>query len=124
MARGFALVGMIAVHGAARGRGRGGNSSLEWRLFAGHSAALFATLAGVSLAFMTGRNPRRGRTARGHGCPSGARAGAVLIGLSIKPAGAAGLQHPHLLRLMFLVAIPFTPPACGGCWCPRRSSPW
>ena len=61
MARGIALIGMIAVH-VLPATNAAGEPSLEWTLFAGHSAALFATLAGVSLAFMTGgRTPRHGR---------------------------------------------------------------
>ena len=88
----------------------GGNPSLEWRLFAGHSAALFATLAGVSLAFMTGgRNPRRGR--------DGARARVsilvralvlFLIGLSINLLELPVYNILIYYGLMFLVAIPFT----------------
>lgn len=71
VARGFALVGMIAVHVLPAVADVEGNPSLEWRLFAGHSAALFATLAGVSLAFMTGGATRGvAGTGRGHGCPS------------------------------------------------------
>jgi len=85
VARGFALIGMIAVH-VLSATNAAGEPSLEWTLFAGHSAALFATLAGVSLAFMTGgRTPRpasrglpaaaslhggRPVTAPGHGSPS------------------------------------------------------
>ena len=65
VARGFALIGMIAVHVLPSTVGPEDDPSLEWTLFAGHSAALFAMLAGVSLAFMTGgRHPRTGRDGR------------------------------------------------------------
>ena len=54
MARGIALIGMIAVHTIEAGT-RTGDMSLAWTLAAGKSAALFALLGGVGIAFMTGR---------------------------------------------------------------------
>ena len=41
----------VAVHVLPAVADVEGNPSLEWRLFAGHSAALFATLAGVSVEY-------------------------------------------------------------------------
>ena len=65
VARGFALVGMIAVHTLPASVGTTDQPSLAWALFGGHSAALFAVPAGVGLAFLTGgRNPRKGLEAR------------------------------------------------------------
>ena len=54
MARGIALIGMIAVHTIEAGN-RTGDMSLAWTLAAGKSAALFALLGGVGIALMTGR---------------------------------------------------------------------
>lgn len=62
-ARGFALLGMIAVHTIPPYFENTFTPTLSWSLFAGHASALFALLAGISLALLTGgRNPhRRGR---------------------------------------------------------------
>ncbi|KIC69672.1 DUF1624 domain-containing protein [Kocuria rhizophila] len=110
VARGFALVGMIAVHVLPAVADVEGNPSLEWRLFAGHSAALFATLAGVSLAFMTGgRNPRRGRDGTRARVSILVRALVLfLIGLSINLLELPVYNILIYYGLMFLVAIPFT----------------
>lgn len=53
-ARGIALIGMVAVH-TMSAADADGNMSLTWWLAAGKSAALFAVLGGVGLAFMSGR---------------------------------------------------------------------
>lgn len=110
VARGFALIGMVAVHVLPSSIDAEGTPSLEWTLFAGHSAALFAVLAGVSLAFMTGgRNPRQGREG------SRARVSILVRALTLFAIGLTlnGLDLPvfNILiyyGLMFLVAIPFT----------------
>ncbi|MEJ6019149.1 DUF418 domain-containing protein [Corynebacterium sp. H113] len=52
VARGFALIGMVLVHTFPTSID--GEQTLMWLLFSGKSAPLFAVLAGVSLAFMTG----------------------------------------------------------------------
>src|SRR3712207_8805694 len=49
-ARGIALVGMMAVHNF-EATDQDGELSLAWSLAAGKSAALFALLAGVGIAF-------------------------------------------------------------------------
>ncbi len=54
MARGIALIGMIAVHTIEAGTSNG-EMSLAWTLAAGKSSALFALLGGVGIAFLTGR---------------------------------------------------------------------
>ncbi len=60
-ARGVALLGMIAVHTLPSNFGSTDVPTLSWSLFAGDAAALFALLAGISLALLTGgRNPHRG----------------------------------------------------------------
>lgn len=52
---------MIAVHTLPAEDEITGDPTLAFSLFGGRSAALFAVLAGVALAFMTGRTaPRRG----------------------------------------------------------------
>ncbi|MDO4918414.1 DUF418 domain-containing protein [Kocuria sp.] len=110
VARGFALVGMVAVHVLPAVADADGNPSLEWRLFAGHSAALFATLAGVSLAFMTGgRNPRRGRDGTRARVSILVRALVLfLIGLTVNLIALPVDDILIYYGLMFLLAIPFT----------------
>lgn len=59
-ARGIALLGMVAVHTLPVSFDNTDVPTLSWTLFAGDAAALFALLAGVSLALLTGgRNPHR-----------------------------------------------------------------
>ncbi len=59
-ARGIALFGMVAVH-TLSAADADGDLSLAWWLASGKSAALFAVLGGVGLAFMGGRlRPPRG----------------------------------------------------------------
>jgi uncharacterized membrane protein YeiB len=53
-ARGLALIGMIAVHSFSESGPDGAASGVQV-VAAGRSAALFAVLAGVAIAFMTGR---------------------------------------------------------------------
>ncbi len=61
MARCLALLGMVATH-VLDERDPDGTLSFAQALAGGRSAALFAVLAGVSLALMTGRRePVRGR---------------------------------------------------------------
>ncbi|MDO5697557.1 MAG: heparan-alpha-glucosaminide N-acetyltransferase domain-containing protein [Dermatophilus congolensis] len=59
-ARGIALIGMVAVH-TMSAENADGDLSMAWWLASGKSAALFAVLGGVGLAFMSGRRrPPRG----------------------------------------------------------------
>src|SRR3954468_8624567 len=61
VARCLALVGMVSVH-VVPARAANGQLTLAHNLAAGRSAALFAVLAGVSLALMTGGETQvRGR---------------------------------------------------------------
>ncbi|MFF0988877.1 heparan-alpha-glucosaminide N-acetyltransferase domain-containing protein [Kocuria nitroreducens] len=61
-ARGLALIGMIAIHILPSWDPETFEPTVQWTVFAGRSAALFALLAGVGLAFSTGgRTPRTGR---------------------------------------------------------------
>lgn len=110
VARGFALIGMVAVHTLPETRNESGAPSLEWTLFAGHSAALFAVLAGVSLAFMTGgATPRRGLEGRRARVAIGVRAVVLLlIGLTVNLLAFPAFNILIYYALMFLLAVPFT----------------
>ena len=109
VARGLALVGMMATH-AFDTIGEDGNPTLVHVLAGGRAAATFVLLAGVSLAFLSG-----GRTAvRGRG-RIGASAGLAVRAVLI---GAIGLALGYLAPfngiagilsfygLFFLLAIP------------------
>ena len=108
-ARGIALFGMMAVHNISAVDAEG-ETSLAWTLAAGKSAALFALLAGVGVAFATGRRQRpTARTWPGHAAALLVRAliiGAVglLLG-SVVPTGFASVILPYY-ALLFVFAIP------------------
>jgi uncharacterized membrane protein YeiB len=108
-ARGVALFGMMAVHNISA-VGDDGEASLAWTLAAGKSAALFALLAGVGVAFATGRRTRpTARTWPGHAAGLLVRAliiGAVglLLG-SVVPDDYAAVILPYY-ALLFVFAIP------------------
>ena len=95
-ARGLALVGLTAVHFLPQSYPDNDRPTLSWLLFAGDSAALFALLAGVSLAFSTGgRRPSRGRDLTAD------RAGlAVPQGGPSAYDGRAGRHTEHLAPLL------------------------
>jgi uncharacterized membrane protein len=108
-ARGIALVGMMAVHNFSA-TDEDGDLSLAWSLAAGKSAALFALLAGVGIAFASG-----GRR-RPTGCRWTAEAAsllvrAVLIGAVglllgfVVPADFASVILPYY-AVLFLLAVP------------------
>lgn len=79
VARCLALLGMIATH-VLEARDRDGDLLLAQALAGGRAAALFAVLAGVSLALMSGRSePVRGRERVARSAGIAVRA--VLIGL-------------------------------------------
>lgn len=109
-ARGFALIGMIAVHTLPASQGTTDDPSLAWVLFGGHSAALFAVLAGVSLAFLTGgRNPRKGL--EGKRARVGIAVRALLlfaIGLLLNFLDFPAFNILTYYGVMFLLAVPFT----------------
>ena len=96
-ARGLALIGMIAVHILPAFDPETFGPTLPWELFAGRAAALFALLAGLSLAFSSGgRTPHRGRAL------TATRAGLVVRALLIAAVGLAINE-----------AMPSTAPALG-----------
>lgn len=106
-ARGFALLGMIAVHILPAYSPYTGRPTVVWQLLAGNAAALFALLAGISVALITGaNNPYTGRKMRR------ARSSLVVRALLIFLLGMALSQLPirvyNILPyygLMFLVAV-------------------
>ncbi|MFI7584720.1 heparan-alpha-glucosaminide N-acetyltransferase domain-containing protein [Kocuria sp. M1N1S27] len=111
-ARGLALVGLTAVHFLPDSYPENNRPTLSWLLFAGDSAALFALLAGVGLAFSTGgRRPRKGRDLTAD------RAGIVVRALLIMAVGLTiGYLMPEVppavnilvhYGLFFLLALPF-----------------
>lgn len=126
VARGLALLGMFAVHIYPAGTPEG-DVSLPWALASGRSSALFAVLAGIGLAFMTGRRrrvtlgtlPRRARVPVIRGVLI------TLVGLLL--GAAVGTEHllvilPYL-GVMFVLALPLLmlrPPvliALWAAWC-------
>ncbi|WP_242623053.1 heparan-alpha-glucosaminide N-acetyltransferase domain-containing protein [Pseudonocardia sediminis] len=108
VARGIALLGMIAVH-ALVGITDDGAPTTSYMTFGGRSAALFAVLTGVAFAFMTRRRRvRPGAEARAAAAALGARAcGLLLIGLALgwtDPEIAAVIMPYY--AVMFVLAIP------------------
>ncbi|MEP7160586.1 MAG: heparan-alpha-glucosaminide N-acetyltransferase domain-containing protein [Dermatophilaceae bacterium] len=111
-ARGIALIGMIAVH-TFESTNDAGDMSLAWVLASGKASALFAVLAGVGLAFMTGRTrPPRGRDAlRAATIPLVRGALIVIIGLvlgGIVDVGDASVVLAYL-GVMFVMAAVVVP---------------
>ncbi|WP_424348285.1 heparan-alpha-glucosaminide N-acetyltransferase domain-containing protein [Kocuria sp. CH-021] len=110
-ARGLALIGMIAVHVLPVHDPETFEPTLQWSLFGGRAAALFALLAGLSLAFSSGgRTPHRGRAL------TATRAGLVVrallitsVGLAINqvmPSPAPALGILVYYGAFFLLAVP------------------
>lgn len=110
-ARGLALIGMIAVHILPSHDPETFEPTLQWTLFGGRAAALFALLAGLSLAFSSGgRTPHRGREL------TATRAGLVVralliavVGLGINelmPSPAPALGILVYYGAFFLLAVP------------------
>lgn len=108
VARCLALLGMVATHVLEERDADGSLTSAQW-LAGGRASALFAVLAGVSLALMTGRRtPVRGpeRTRRSLGLA--VRAALIaLLGLAL-----GGLDHGIAViltyyGLLFLLGLPF-----------------
>lgn len=114
-ARGFALLGMVAVHTISSVTAEG-DQSVTWQLFSGRSAALFAVLGGAGIAFMTGRNriPRGAAWARAAATPFVRGVLMILIGLALGYAVSAesALVILPYLGLMFMAStllLPFRP---------------
>ena len=112
VARGLALIGMMAIHILPE-VDENLEPTLSWTLFSGVSAGLFALLAGVSLTFASGgRTPLTGRALTAAKWALAARALIILsIGLLIallNPPAAIILAYYGTL---FLMAIPLL--GCG-----------
>lgn len=110
-ARGLALVGMMTVHVLPAWDPETYVPTLQWRLFSGQAAALFALLAGVGLAFSSGgRSPRRGRAMTAD--RAGLLVRAVLItavGLLVNqllPEDAPAYNILVYYGVFFLLAVP------------------
>jgi uncharacterized membrane protein len=108
VARCLALLGMVATHVLTE-RDADGSLTTAQLLAGGRASALFAVLAGVSLALMTGRRtPVRGRERAARS--SGLAVRAVLIALLGLALG--GLEHGIAVILtyygvLFLLGLPF-----------------
>jgi uncharacterized membrane protein len=106
-ARGLALIGMMAVH-ILPGWNEDGEVTLTWQLLSGTSAALFAFLAGVSLAFVSGGARAVGGRALTAAKASLAVRGTITAGIGL----LVGLMDPPAAvilayyGMMFLLAIP------------------
>ncbi len=111
IARGIALIGMIATHVLPASHTATGEPTLQWSLFAGNASALFALLAGISLALMTGgTRPHTGR--------HWARSATALIvrallmffvfGLAVNLLPVPVYNILPYYALLFLLAIPLT----------------
>lgn len=108
LARTVALVGMVATH-VLEGRTASGDLTLTQELAGGRASALFAVLAGVSMALMSGgREPVRGRERTRVVLGLAARAVLVaLVGLAL-----GGLETGLAIILayygvLFLLGLPF-----------------
>ncbi|MGZ8744926.1 MAG: heparan-alpha-glucosaminide N-acetyltransferase domain-containing protein [Nocardioides sp.] len=108
VARCLALLGMVATH-VLDERTPDGTLALGQALAGGRSAALFAVLAGVTLALMTGRTePVRGRARLGRS--AGVAARAVLVGGLGLALGGLDTGIAVILTyygLLFLLGLPF-----------------
>ncbi|MFB7664373.1 DUF418 domain-containing protein [Kitasatospora sp. NPDC056138] len=113
LARGLAVLGMFAAH-VGPVPGEDGPIGLAAQFAHGRASALFAMLAGVSLALIAGRSPRVGRAGRQ------AAARIALRALVLLAAGSAltALNTPVAVILAyygvyFLLALPLTRLAAG-----------
>ncbi|TAK70254.1 MAG: DUF1624 domain-containing protein [Actinomycetota bacterium] len=106
VARGVALLGMLAVH--LLPAVDGGQVSLGHAVAAGRSAALFALLAGVTIALTSGGPvPPRGLVLGGHAAALAARAAMIaLLGLALGSLGSGLAVILTYYGLLFAVAIP------------------
>jgi uncharacterized membrane protein len=108
VARCLALLGMIATHLVESRNPDGSLSTLQW-LAGGRASALFAVLAGVSLALVTGRRtPVRGRAHARAGAAVALRAvPLVLIGLLLGELEGGIAVILAYYGVLFVLAIPF-----------------
>lgn len=105
--RGVALLGMMAVHSLYESDANG-NPTLPFAIFGGRAAAAFAVLAGVGIAFMTGRARVRRKAALGTIAALVARAlaiGAIGLALGYTDAALAAVILPYY-AMLFILAVP------------------
>lgn len=108
VARGLALVGMIATH-ALVARAPDGGVTVVQAFAGGRSSALFAVLAGVSLALVSGRSvPLTGRPLRGVRAGLLVRAALVaLIGLALGSLPTTIAVILTYYGVLFCLGLPF-----------------
>ena len=107
VARGIALIGMAATHMLPVG-GSMGLTLVGW-LFAGKASALFAVLAGVSLAIVTGgTKPFSGRDLRRSRITIAVRAALIsVLGLLLAASDTYVAVILQYYAVLFLLALPF-----------------
>jgi uncharacterized membrane protein len=108
VARCLALLGMVATH-VLIARGPGGDLALPQEIAGGRAAALFAVLAGVSLALITGRRePVAGRERAARSLGIVVRAVLIaLVGLYLGNLGSGLAIILTYYGLLFLLGLPF-----------------
>ena len=109
VARGLALITMAATHMVATTDADTGRLTTVGWLFAGRASALFAVLAGVSLAIVTGgATPRTGVDRRRARVTIAVRAGVIgLIGLLLAMTETPVAVILAYYAVLFLLALPF-----------------
>ena len=106
-ARGVALLGMIAVHSLYESD-EAGRPTWSFLIFGGRAAAAFAVLAGIGIAFTTGRRQVPLAAGRHTAMALGARAlliGAIGLALGYTDPGLGQVILPYY-AVMFLLVIP------------------
>jgi len=108
VARCLALLGMVATHVLLGQEPDGSLTDSQW-LAGGRAAALFAVLAGVSIALMTGRRtPVRGRERRRRSVELAVRALLVaVLGLALGELETGIAVILTYYGVLFLLALPF-----------------
>ena len=109
LARGLAVLGMLAAHLLSIPELEAGDPSTWGGIVDGRSSILFATLAGVSLGLATGgRAPRTGPTLRVARLRLAVRAGALwVLGVALILTGVPVYVILPAYAILFLLAIPF-----------------
>ncbi|KHL13186.1 uncharacterized protein DUF1624 [Mumia flava] len=113
-ARAVALVGMMGTH-LEPGREADGGVGLAHLLASGRASALFAVLAGVSIALASGgRTPPRGESWTVAAAGTSARAAVVFtVGLALGELDSGLAVILCYYGLLFVVAVPFLPLRAG-----------
>ena len=108
-ARGIALLGMIATHTLPLYNQETGYGTLTGLVFSGRSSALFAVVAGVGLALLTGGSqPRSGRALAGDRRGIAVRALMIaLVGLTLGGLDTSIAIILFHYGILFLLALPF-----------------